>query len=137
MGMPVKLSDDLVEQAREEAKAADRSITSQIEHWARLGRSIESLLRHEDVLALKRTDSDAATPLPPRSRSAILDLLRDVASDASRADLAAVLMQGRTVYQDDGTGRIERIDGNGNRSAGRLENRRFIADAPRQDARRK
>ena len=38
MSMPVKLSDDLVADAREEARTADRSITSQIEHWARLGK---------------------------------------------------------------------------------------------------
>jgi hypothetical protein len=137
MGMPVKLSDDLVEQAREEAKAADRSITSQIEHWARLGRSIESLLRHEDVLALKRADSDAETPLPPGSRHAILALLRQVSSDASRTDLATALMQGRTVYQDDGAGGIERIERDGSRSVGRLVDRQFVANEPRHTARRK
>ena len=52
MGMPVKLSDELVKVARKEAAAGDRSITAQIEHWAKLGRSVETALRHEDGLAL-------------------------------------------------------------------------------------
>jgi len=38
MGMPVKLSDDLVLSARLEAEATDRSITAQIEHWAKIRR---------------------------------------------------------------------------------------------------
>src|SRR6266496_3887413 len=51
MGMPVKLSDALVNVARKEAAAADRSITAQIEHWAKLGQSVEAALRHEDARA--------------------------------------------------------------------------------------
>jgi hypothetical protein len=46
MGMPVKLSDELVAAARKEAATADRSITGQIEHWAKIGRSVETVLRH-------------------------------------------------------------------------------------------
>lgn len=40
MGMPVKLSDELVASARTEAASTDRSITGQIEHWAKIGRSV-------------------------------------------------------------------------------------------------
>jgi hypothetical protein len=55
MGMSVKLSDDLALSARLEAEATDRSITAQIEHWAKLGRAVEAALKHADVLALKRS----------------------------------------------------------------------------------
>lgn len=40
--MPVKLSGDLVEEARSSAKLFHRSLTAQIEHWATLGRAVES-----------------------------------------------------------------------------------------------
>ena len=40
--MPVKLSGALVDDARKSAKVFHRSLTSQIEHWASLGRAIES-----------------------------------------------------------------------------------------------
>ena len=42
--MPVKLSAELVEEARSSAKLFHRSLTAQIEHWATLGRVIESQL---------------------------------------------------------------------------------------------
>lgn len=44
MGMPVKLSDKLVKEARRGARASGRSITGQIEHWATIGRSAERSL---------------------------------------------------------------------------------------------
>ena len=41
MGRAVKLSDELVESARHESKIYSRSMTQQIEHWARIGRAAE------------------------------------------------------------------------------------------------
>jgi len=127
MGTSLKLSDDLVNEARHEAEAADRSLTSQIEHWARLGRSVESALRHEDVLALKR-----ASP----TRRALLAVVRRIASDNQRTDLSATLKDGRTVYQDAGEGRVERIERDGTRTVGRFVDRRFVADEPERRRRR-
>lgn len=41
MGSAVKLSDELVESARHESAIYSRSMTQQIEHWARIGRAVE------------------------------------------------------------------------------------------------
>jgi len=38
----IKLSSDLVEQARRDAPVFSRSIAGQVEHWARLGQALES-----------------------------------------------------------------------------------------------
>ena len=132
--MPVKLSDDLVKDARQEAEAADRSLTSQIEHWARLGRKVERVLQHEEVLELKRADE---TPSAPPTRRAILSALRQIASEPSRAALAATLRNARTVYQDAGDSRVERIERDGTRTIGRFVNRRFTADVPERASRRR
>ena len=53
MGMPVKLSDQLVTQARKEAGKARRSMTAQVEHWARIGRAAESSMPPSVVERLK------------------------------------------------------------------------------------
>lgn len=45
--MPVKLSGPLVREARQSAKRFHRSLTGQIEHWAALGKAIESRLTGE------------------------------------------------------------------------------------------
>jgi hypothetical protein len=54
MGQPVKVSDELLLDARLTADVAERSIAGQIEFWAKLGRAIEPFLRGDQALALRR-----------------------------------------------------------------------------------
>jgi hypothetical protein len=61
MSQPVKISDELVLDARLTAEIAERSIAGQIEFWAQLGRAIEPLLEGSRALALRR--AGAAVPL--------------------------------------------------------------------------
>lgn len=136
MGMPVKLSDELVESAREEAATTDRSITGQIEHWAKIGRSVETVLRHQEVQALKRSPLHAR--LTSGTRDAIQAVLERVVAEGGRRSLARSLQTGRTVYQSDpaGSGLTERIDPDGSRTLGRFANRRFVPARPTRSGRR-
>jgi len=134
MSTSLKLSDDLVKDARHEADVADRSLTSQIEHWARIGRIVEKHLRHEDVLALK---SAGDRVLAPPTRRALLAALQRIAVGDNLPELAARLKERRTVYQDAGDGRVERIQSDGTRTVGRFVDRRFIPDESERAARRR
>jgi hypothetical protein len=58
MAQPVKLSDELVCDARATAELSQRSIAGQIEFWAQLGRAIEPLLRGDRALALRRAGGE-------------------------------------------------------------------------------
>ena len=62
MGQPVKLSEALVLDARLAGEITERSIASQIEFWARLGRAIEVVLRTDDILRLKQRGGCALSP---------------------------------------------------------------------------
>ena len=130
MGMPVKLSDELVQSARDESASTDRSITGQIEHWAKIGRSVETVLRHQDVQALK--GAPAKTTLRGPMRQAVQAVLQRVAAEEDRGALARRLKRGRVVYQSDpaGSGLTERIQTDGTRTLGRLVNRRFVPARP-------
>ena len=61
MSQPVKISDELILDARLTAEIAERSIAGQIEFWAQLGRAIEPWLEGSRALALRR--AGAAVPL--------------------------------------------------------------------------
>ena len=137
MGMPVKLSDELVESAREEAANADRSITSQIEHWAKIGRSVETILRHQDIRKLKRSPSSVT--LTSVARRSIEAALARVVAETDRRSLGRRLRAGRTVYQSDpaGSGLTERIEPDGRRTLGRLVNRTFVRVGPARAQRRR
>jgi hypothetical protein len=118
MGQPVKLSDALVLDARVVGEAAERSIASQIEFWARIGRAVEPVLRGDRVLRLKRRGE--AVPLS--------ELLKSVDARAGRERLEARLAARPFPHFEPAPGRpglIVKIDADGKRTVGRFVNREF------------
>lgn len=130
MGMPVKISDELLGLVRAEAEMANRSLAAQVEHWARLGRAAEVVLQHQEALALKVSggDADRAFPDPPR-RAAVLSILEAVADSLDRSTAAERIRKSRRpIYGTDPAfpGMVVRIEPDGVRTPGRFENRRFV-----------
>lgn len=118
MGQPVKLSDALVLDARLAAKATGRSIASQVELWARLGRAIEPLLQGAHVLALGRE----VTTRP------VWQCLQEVDSPTGMRRLADHLRQGPYPHYEahsDRKGLLVRIEADGTLTIGRFVGRRF------------
>ena len=88
MPAPVKVSDHLLALAKEEARAAHRSATAQIEHWATLGRAVEAMVAYRDVLALKRAGE--ALPIPAFvHRDEVREALSRLVADANRESVQA------------------------------------------------
>src|SRR5438552_7429966 len=115
MSQPVKLSDNLVLDARLLAETTKRSIAGQIEFWAALGRAIEPLLRTPEILAL--TKAGGHKPLSA--------CLKDVDSPAGRKRVAEYLRSRPFPHYEQKDGHLIRIDKDGTRTAGRFVNRRF------------
>jgi hypothetical protein len=61
-GIPIRLSAALTESAREVASVLDRSLTDQVEHWARLGQLVEAAVSNDVVTQLKARSYDANIP---------------------------------------------------------------------------
>jgi ParD-like antitoxin of type II bacterial toxin-antitoxin system len=120
MSQPVKISDELILDARLTAEIAERSIAGQIEFWAQLGRAIEPLLEGSRALALRR--AGAAVPLS--------ELLASVDSAAGRRRVVEYLESGPSPrYQPapGSPGLVVRIDVDGTRTLGRFVGREFQA----------
>ena len=117
MGQPVKLSEALVLDARLTGEVAERSIAGQIEFWAGLGRAVESLLRADRALALKKHGD--ARPLSA--------CLKSVNNRAGRARLAAHLAARPYPHFEPAEipGLLVKIDADGTRTTGRFVNREF------------
>jgi len=130
MSQPVKLSDNLVLDARLTSKVAERSIAGQIEYWAQLGRAVEPLLRGAQALALRQAGS--VRPLS--------DCLAGVDSEEGRRRVAEFIHQQPFPHYEpaeesaDGPvprptavpGLLVRIDADGTRTVGRFIQRRFV-----------
>ncbi|MGA2254158.1 MAG: hypothetical protein ABSG53_05800 [Thermoguttaceae bacterium] len=120
MSQPVKLSDELVLDARLTAEAAERSIAGQIEFWAQLGRAMEPLLEGARAMALRR--AGAMRPLS--------ECLAQVDSDAGRQRVAAFLESRPFPHFEPvpgAPGLLVRIDEDGTRTTGRFAGREFRA----------
>jgi len=120
MSQPVKLSDELVLDARLTAEIAERSIAGQIEFWAQLGRAIEPLLEGSRALALRR--AGAAVPLS--------ECLAAVDTDLGRRRVAELLDSRPFPHYEpapDQAGLLVRVDADGTRTLGRFVDREFRA----------
>lgn len=118
MSQPVKLSDELVLDARLTSELAERSIAGQIEHWAHLGRAIDPLLRGAEALALRR--DGAIKPLS--------ECLESVDAEEGRQRVAEHLRNRPYPHYEpapDAPGMLVRIEEDGTRSVGRFVNRQF------------
>ncbi|MEK6258849.1 MAG: hypothetical protein AABP62_09530 [Planctomycetota bacterium] len=123
MSQPVKLSNALVLDARLAGETFERSLTGQVEFWARLGRAIEPLLQGTQVLALCR--NAAAQPL-----SACLE---SVDSPEGRRRVAEYLDAQPFPHYEQAPqepGYLVRTEANGRRTVGRFVNRQFQARKP-------
>lgn len=120
MSQPVKLSDELVLDARLTGKAVKRSIAGQIEFWADLGRAIEPLIEGRHALALQK----AGTSRP------LSALIESVDRAEGRRRVAAYLeTQPFPRYEPHPKKRgfLIRIDEDGKRTVGRFVGREFRA----------
>lgn len=122
MSQPVKISDELILDARLTAEVARRSIAGQIEYWAQLGRAIEPLLEGAQVLALCR--AGAVRPLS--------ECLAWVDCAAGRKRVVEYLESAPFPHYrpvPNSPGLLMRIDQDGTRTVGRFVGREFRAES--------
>ena len=118
MSQPVKISDDLILDARLTGGVLRRSIAGQIEFWAALGRAMEPLLAGTQVLALQK--SGRARPLS--------ECLRSVDTPEGRRRVGDFLKVRPFPHYEPAPGRpgfLVRIDADGKRLTGRFVGRKF------------
>jgi hypothetical protein len=106
-GVPIRLSAALTESAREVASVLDRSLTDQVEHWARLGQLVEAAVSSDVVMHLKARSHDAKLPR-----------LLAFADTAEGKAKAVALIRERNEYRHgaDDVGAIYRVDRNGKKA---------------------
>lgn len=117
MSQPVKLSDDLILDARLTGRIAERSIAGQIEFWAQLGRAIEPLLEGAHALALRQAGAARA----------LSECLETVDTDAGRQRVREYLKSRPYPHYEpaEAPGLLIRTDADGCRTVGRFVDREF------------
>jgi hypothetical protein len=128
MSQPVKVSDNLLLDARLAGESMHRSIAGQVEYWAALGRAIEPLLLGHQAMALAKSGS--ARPLS--------ECLATVDTPEGRKKLADYLATEPFPHYEPAPGArglLVKIDADGTRTVGRFVRRRFVAVKPKKPRR--
>lgn len=135
MPQPVKISDALLDAAREAAPLANRSVAAQIEHWAGLGRAIEGSLTADQSMTLKRgiqepqarpyVSSESVEQIRQRVINALTYSLTPAFRTGVRDEVNA---SARPTYglDDAFPGTLVRRDPDGTLTPGRLVGRQFV-----------
>lgn len=129
----IKISSELAELGREEAAHTDRSLTGQVEHWAKLGRVVEHLFPAQVVTALKRSGGDLSK-LEEEARKRVLAAIEVVHSQAHFAQSAATLLAGDGPrYEADPANAkgVIQVWPDGRRVPGRMVARSFVPEGGR------
>jgi len=89
MAKTVKLNDDIVDFARQEAELQDRSLGAQIAHWVRIGRAVETSgkLDHSKISAILVGEMQTRE-LTRAEKSVWLDRFTDLMGEAGPAEEA-------------------------------------------------
>jgi hypothetical protein len=120
MGQPVKISDELLTDARAIAEKSQRSIAGQVEYWAQLGRALEPVLRGDRALALRESG---------RQRS-LAEAVAAVDTDQGRQRVREYLAKQPFPHFEPvsgETGLYRKIEADGTESIGRFVSQQFQA----------
>lgn len=128
----IKVSGDLVQAARIAAEIADRSVTGQIEHWARLGQQAEAHLTVQESLALKRPTAVQSTPSTPESSGErLLSALSKLREGSHFGDFRNRLFEEHEYLfgvDPSSPGKLVRVGRDGSRVFGCIHEGRFLPD---------
>lgn len=104
-GIPVRLSEALTARARASSRASERSLTQQVEHWARLGQAVEAAIAAPTTEHLKALSHDqdlearlavAKTPEGQRRAAALIHARNPVAHGVDASGRVVKSSSGRT-----------------------------------------
>lgn len=124
----IKINSPLAEEARAASRETDRSLTGQVEHWAKLGKALEPHLTTAVVNSLKTSEGQLENIADPATKAevlAILERFRTLPRTELRDELQ---LAAKTHYEPDpeNPGGLIRIEPNGTRTHGSLNGREFI-----------
>jgi hypothetical protein len=128
IAVAIKISGELADCARREASHADRSLTGQIEHWAKLGRAAETVLPSQVAAALKRCAGDLQALEDESLRAKSLNALAALQT-LSPAELREKIgLDLQTLFEPDpeNPGGFIRITPDGTRTRGVMNGRVFV-----------
>lgn len=132
MPTAIKIGDELAEDARDAAKNADRSLTGQVEHWARIGRGIEEWLPASAIALLKKCGGNPDDLEDEMEKRRLFDILQKVRENSDFTSWRKMILDNNSpAYEKDPNDqeKVVQVWPNGQKIPGRFVNRQFVPEA--------
>jgi hypothetical protein len=127
MSMPIRLSAELLSEAKKHIKLTMRSVTKQIEFWAQIGKEIESNMTPADIVALVNGEAEIKVLRKKSEPVSFESVFDEIESDREEGRLRAKVVQDRVWYEESQSdpGLFYRCTREGKKQIGHFVNGKF------------
>ena len=130
MSAPLRVKDQLFQEAEAEGALLNRSAAKQVEFWAQLGKILSRSISNDDVLALMQGIASIQIEIPEVQRVEPQEVFTAVDKVRQSGDLARQITPG-SVYYEASTrhpGLLDEVGPDGSRRSGHFSDGKFIAE---------
>jgi hypothetical protein len=130
MSIPIRVSDELLEDAKQQIKLSYRSLTKQIEFWAQIGKEAEMNMTPADVAALVNGEVEIKV-LRKKSEPIDFDSIFDeVESDRKAGTIKSKVLKDKVWYEESpkNPGMFFRLTNDGEQTLGKFSDGKFIPE---------
>ncbi|OFZ30698.1 MAG: hypothetical protein A2622_13600 [Bdellovibrionales bacterium RIFCSPHIGHO2_01_FULL_40_29] len=130
MSIPIRVSDELLEDAKQQIKMSYRSLTKQIEFWAQIGKEAEINMTPADVAALVSGEAEIKV-LRKKSEPVDFDSVFDeVESDRKTGIIKSKVIKDEVWYEENPKklGMFFRMTSEGEKTLGQFSDGKFVPE---------
>jgi len=127
MKTPIRLDENLVQEAELEGRSFKRSAPNQIEYWAEIGRQVEGLITPNELVAIRQGFARLHIDDIPSQSVAVDEVFDAVDVDRMTGALATKITRSTTYYEASQSqiGLLDRVSEN-NRETGYFRDGQFV-----------
>ncbi len=131
MPIAIKVSDALAEEARAASQDADRSLTGQVEHWARLGKAVEPHFSASTIAFLKKNGGLLSPEEEQVAIKQTLAALEEFRKNPPYDKMREVIFKSGFVYEADPNdpAGVVKLFKDGTKIAGKIVDREFVPNS--------
>lgn len=130
MSIPIRVSDELMEDAKQQIKMSLRSVTKQIEFWANIGKEAEMNMTPADVAALVNGEVEIKV-LRKKSEPVDFDsVFGEIESDRKSGKIKDKVIKDNIWYEENSKnpGMFFRMTRDGGKTLGRFIDGKFVPE---------
>ncbi|MEN0058337.1 MAG: hypothetical protein AAGB31_05845 [Bdellovibrio sp.] len=134
MSIPIRVSNELLEDAKKQIKMSYRSLTKQIEFWAQIGKEAEVNMTPADVAALVNGEIEIKV-LRKKSEPIDFDkVFDDVEADRKAGTIKAKVLKDKIWYEENpkSPGTFFRMTNEGEKTLGKFLEGKFVPQKNRK-----